>query len=166
MRKLLVVILTMFFSSSFGFNDKEGMKVRVTKVIDGNTIEILTDDDEVYQIMFKDVDSPEIGQNFGEEAKRFTEKLLLKKKVTVEMKGKDMWGNRLAGVTLNNGKNIEQLLIEEGLAWYNSMKSNNQKLAEVELKTKETKKGLWSESEPTPPWIFRRQQSMATAKSR
>ena len=166
MRKLLVLIFVFVLGSNYGFSDKDQPNATVVKVIDGNTVEILTVDNEVYRVMFKEVDSPELGQEFGEEAKLFTEKMLLKKKVIVEMKGKDMWGNRLAGITLKNGKNIEIELLEAGYAWHNTLKSKDENLAELEKTTKEKKVGLWNDENPTAPWIFRRQQTMAKAKSR
>lgn len=149
----------------YGFNDKQGVAVKVINVIDGNTVEILTDENEVLKISFKEVDSPEIGQEYGKQAKEFTEALLLKKKVFVEMKGKDMWGNRLASITLKNGKKIEEELLKAGMAWHNTLKSTDASLAELEAITKEKKVGLWENTDPVEPWIYRRQQSMLTAKT-
>ncbi|MDH5476109.1 MAG: thermonuclease family protein [Cyclobacteriaceae bacterium] len=138
----------------------------MTKVIDGNTLEILTESNETFEVMFKDVDSPELGQLFGDEAKEFTKKLLLKKKVTVEMKGKDMWGNRLAGITLKNGNNAEVELLKAGYAWHNILKSTNNELPVIEQNSKEKRIGLWASDNPTAPWVYRRKQSMSIAKSR
>ena len=137
---------------------------KVVNVIDGNTIEIMTEDKEILKIIFNDVDSPELGQEFGMEAKLFTEDLLLKKKVQVVMKGKDRWGNRLAIVTMNNGMNPERELVEAGLAWHN-IKSTNQAMKSLQAQSKEQMRGLWASPEPTPPWVWRRQQTMLTAKS-
>lgn len=152
---------------SYSFNNVEKVVfAKVIRVIDGNTIEILTEDKEVYQVILKDVDSPELGQEFGNEAKKFTENLLLKKKVTVEMKGKDMWGNRLVGITLKNGKSVEVELLQAGLAWQNKLKSKNAELTTMEQNSKENKLGLWASDNPIAPWIYRRQQTMVVAKSR
>jgi len=156
---------TICFGSSYGFSDKQGLAAKVINVIDGNTVEILTEENEVYKIILKEVDSPEIGQDYGDKAKEFKEGLLLKKKVFVEMKGKDMWGNRLASITLKNGKSIEEELLKAGMAWHNTLKSSDTSLAELETLTKDKKVGLWENTDPIAPWVFRRQQSMMTAKS-
>ena len=167
MKKLLIAIAALVFTSSFGFNEKnKEATATVVKVIDGNTVEIKTSEDEFLLVVLKEVDSPELGQLFGDEAKQFTEKMLLNKKVFVEMKGKDMWGNRLVGITLKNGKDVEVELLEAGFAWHNTLKSSNEQLAAIEKYSKEKKIGLWSEENPTAPWIYRRQQTMTTAKSR
>src|SRR5262249_10330735 len=75
---------------------------KVTSVIDGNTIELLANDNESYKIMLYGIDSPELGQEFGEKAKVFLEQMILDKNVNVEVQGKDRWGNRL-GIILIEG---------------------------------------------------------------
>lgn len=139
---------------------------KVVKVIDGNTLEILTADNEIYRVMLKAIDCPEIEQSFGEEAKKLTKKILLKKKVTVIVSGKDRWGNRLVSITLGNGKDINQELLKKGFAWHNTRLSSDKMLKQLESKAKSEKIGLWGNENPTPPWIFRRQQTMKVAKSR
>ena len=136
------------FTASYAVSDAEQIATKVINVIDGNTVEILTEDQETYKIMLSAADSPELGQLYGEEAKAFTEKLLLKKKVVVVMNGKDMWGNRLATITLKNGKRLDTELIKAGYAWHKSLKYKDEMLAELERLTKEEEK-LDEESDQT-----------------
>ncbi len=79
---------------------------------------------------------------------------------------KDRWGNRLVEVKLNNGKEINKELLKKGYAWHNTKLSSNNTLKSLESKAKAQKLGLWENESPTPPWIFRRQQTMKVAKSR
>ncbi|MEQ8925564.1 MAG: thermonuclease family protein [Fulvivirga sp.] len=137
---------------------------KVVNVIDGNTFEIENEDGEVIQFMLSEVDCPEFGQTLSDEAKAFTEDLILKKKVQVELKGKDWLGNRLAIITLRNGTVLHEELLKEGLGWADRKASTASSTLESRAKAK--KMGLWNESEPTPPWIYRRQQTMMEAKSR
>lgn len=164
MRKNLVVLMMLIMNSSVALPQEWSAKV--IKVIDGNTLEILTSDNETYKVMLKAVDCPEIEQSFGVEAKKLTEKILLKKKVTVIVSGKDRWGNRLVSITLGNGKDINQELLKRGYAWHNTRLSSDNTLKQLESKAKSDKVGLWVNEDPTPPWIFRRQQTMNVAKSR
>ncbi|MDH5367244.1 MAG: thermonuclease family protein [Cyclobacteriaceae bacterium] len=167
MKKCLTIAFMIIYTISYSFNSvNKDTIAKVIRVIDGNTIEIFTEDGEVLQVLFKDVDSPELGQEFGNKAKEFTENLLLNKKVIVEMKGKDMWGNRLVGVTLKNGKSAEVELLAAGLAWHNKIKSESIEFSEIEIKSKKNKLGLWVNDNPVEPWVFRRQQTMTVAKSR
>ena len=163
MRRNIVVMMMLVMSSAMALPQEWSAKV--VKVIDGNTLEILTADNETYKVLLKEIDCPEIEQSFGEEAKKLTEKILLKKKVTVVVNGKDRWGTRLVSITMGNGKDINQELLKKGYAWHNASLSSNNDLKALESNAKENKIGLWENEDPTPPWVFRRQQTMNTPKT-
>ena len=136
---------------------------KVITVIDGNTLEVFTSENETYKILLFGIDSPELGQEFGEKAKLHLEKLILNKSVNIEIQGKDRLGNRF-GIIKNEGLDPRKELLQEGLAWT----SEKQPLPELEIikeKAREKGKGLWKEQDPTPPWAYRRQQTMAQFKS-
>ena len=136
---------------------------KVITVIDGNTLEVFTSENETYKILLFGIDSPELGQEFGEKAKLHLEKLILNKSVNIEIQGKDRLGNRF-GIIKNEDLDPRKELLQEGLAWT----SEKQPLPELEVikeKAREKGKGLWKEQDPTPPWAYRRQQTMAQFKS-
>lgn len=136
---------------------------KVVTVIDGNTLEVFTPENETYKILLFGIDCPELGQEYGEKAKRYLEKLILNKEVSVEIQGKDRWGNRL-GIILIEGVDPREGLLQEGLAW-TSEKNPIEAFELMKEKSKEKGKGLWKEENPTPPWIFRRQQTMLQLKT-
>ena len=137
---------------------------KVVSVIDGNTLEVVGEDNETYKILLHGIDCPELEQEYGAKAKKLLEKLVLEKEVHVKIQGKDRWGNRL-GVILVNGKADPRFeLLKEGLAW-TSEKNPIEELEVLKEKARETSTGLWKEENPTPPWIFRRQQTMTQLKS-
>jgi micrococcal nuclease len=142
----------------------EEVEAKVLAVVDGNTLQVKSADGEVYTIMLHGVDCPELEQEFGIEARVFLEKLVLKKNVKVVFEGKDRWGNRLAVVWLKGVVDLRVELLKAGLAWT----AERNPLAELENVRKESQergKGIWASDQPTPPWIFRRQQTLLQAKS-
>lgn len=161
MRGLLIIGSCLWFS----FLQAQEFSAKVVSVIDGNTFEIIDTDKEKVKIMLSMVDAPELGQPFAEEAKAFSGKLLLKKKVTVEYKGKDFFGNKLAKITLKNGEEVHKLLLSEGLAMVMERKKDAELLA-LQEKAKSGKVGLWIAEEIVTPWVYRRKQTMMQAKSR
>ncbi len=161
MKSVVFAILGLFLSSVV--LAKEMISGKVVTVIDGNTLEVYTSENETYKIFLFGIDSPELGQEYGEKAKRFLEKLILDKSVSVEIQGKDRLGNRL-GVLLIEGKDPREQLLEEGLAW-TAERQPIQEFEEIKEKARQKNKGLWKEQEPTPPWTFRRQQTMTQFKS-
>ena len=137
---------------------------RVTAVIDGATVEVAGNDKQVYKIRLTGIDSPELTQEYGSEAREFLEKLALEKDVQVKITGKDRWG-RYLGEMMIDGKTDPRIeLLKRGLAW-TSEKSPLPALEEYRVKAQQKGKGLWKQNDPTPPWIYRRQQSMLQPKS-
>lgn len=157
---LIVVSITVSQAQTYD-QDFQG---KVVNVIDGNTFEVENENGDVIKLMLSEVDCPEIGQAMGDEAKAFTNDLILKKKVSIELKGKDWLGNKLAILTLRSGKVLHEELIKSGLAWASKKASSS--VTTLEASAKNEKLGLWSENEPTPPWVYRRQQTMLESKSR
>jgi micrococcal nuclease len=142
---------------------KEMIAGKVVTVIDGNTLEIYANDNETYKILLYGIDSPELSQEYGEKAKKSLEKLILDKSVSIEIQGKDRWGNRL-GIVLVDGEDPREKLLEEGLAW-TAERNPVEQFELIRVKAQEKGKGLWKETDPTPPWTYRRQQTMTQFKT-
>lgn len=137
----------------------------VVTVLDGNTLEIRSDDNQKIKVFLYGIDCPELGQAFGDKAKIYLEKILLNQQVTVEFVTKDRIGNQYALVTTDMGDDPRVDLLREGLAWT----IEGTKISELEPYrsfAQQKKKGLWTDGKPTPPWIFRREQSMLKPKGR
>ncbi len=160
--KYYLIVLAICFSKfvCYGEGDIHGI---VSKVIDGNTIEV-TSGNETYKVLLHGIDSPEPGQHYAEQAKKMLEHLLLKKDVTIVMYGKDRFGNRVGEIRIDGAADPRKKLVEEGLAW-TSEREPIQELESLREQARVQGKGLWREENPTPPWIYRRQQSMMVEKS-
>lgn len=141
----------------------EELKGKVIAVLDGNTLEILADDNYTYKIMLYGIDCPELEQNFGEAARQLAEKIFMNKEVSVTLMGKDRWGTRL-GIIWVKGNDPRKQMLSEGLAW-TAERNPEADLEQVKEQAREKRLGLWSEEEPVAPWVFRRQQTMLVPKS-
>jgi micrococcal nuclease len=137
---------------------------KVITVIDGNTVEILSDDTQTYKVILAGIDCPELTQSCGESAKKHLEKAALNKTVTVNFQGKDRKGNYLAVILVKGDTDLRIDLLKEGLAW-TSEKNPDPDLENHRTRAQEKRKGLWKEDNPIPPWTHRREQSMLEAKS-
>lgn len=156
-----VVFVLLHSTIAFGANEIVG---KVVSVIDGNTFQLETEENELYEIMLYGIDCPEPGQSFYEEAKAQLEKLILKKTLTVIIQGKNRYGIRLGFFLIKNKIDPRNILLENGLAW--TTESNGIKnLEELRIKAMTSKLGIWTENEPVPPWMYRRTQSMLQPKS-
>ncbi len=157
MKEILTFVLIILAVSAYPV-DFEG---KIIEVVDGNTVVIETEEKEVVKLWLDEVDAPELVQNYGTEAKAYLVKVALNRKVKVQLKGKDRWGNQFAVITLRGEKCLSTEMLKAGMVWNNGSEEKKQ-LQEQAMKEG---KGLWKESEPTPPWIFRRERTMKEAKS-
>ena len=85
-----------------------------TKVVDGDTIYL----DNGKKVRFVGVNTPERGVNGYVTSKNFVQKLCLNKKVGLDVddrKHSDKYGRTLA-VVIVDGKNVNEMLLKEGLA--------------------------------------------------
>jgi micrococcal nuclease len=158
---MILMIVATAFSNAMAMEEVKG---KVVLVIDGNTLEVVDANKESHKIMLAGIDSPELQQEFGEKAKTLLEKLTLKKNVVVTFVGKDRWGNYLAEVLIEGKVDPRVELLKEGLAW-TAERNPIPSLEEYRTKAQENGKGLWQQGDPTPPWTFRRQQTMLQPKS-
>lgn len=157
-----LVLLSFSYSNAQNYSNLEG---KVVKVVDGNTFELKTAEDEIFLIKLWGTDSPELAQPFGEDARDFLTKMILKKKIVADIKGKDRKGLRLALVILKGDKSVNEEMIERGLAWAEKRYARNA-FSSLQEEAQSERIGLWQHTNPIDPMIFRRQQSMSTAKSR
>ena len=129
---------------------------RVVSVIDGDDIVVrhngLNEDVRLYGI-----DCPEEGQAYGRRAKEFTTKLAYHKTVKVQTYGPDAFGRTIANVILPDGRLLNYELIKAGLAWwFRRYAPENEELAKLEKEARTSKKELWKDPNPIPPWVFRK----------
>lgn len=154
----LLLLFLSVMNSTFGAEKITG---KVVAVLDGNTFEMLAEDNDIYRILLYGIDCPESGQPFAEEAKKELEKLILKQKITVDIQGKNRLGVRMGVVVSRDDP--RELLLRNGLAW-TSENNPQSDLERLRLEAEAKKTGIWAETNPVPPWIFRREQSMLQPK--
>ncbi|HNR29634.1 MAG TPA: thermonuclease family protein [Candidatus Hydrogenedentes bacterium] len=107
------------------------------------------------------VDCPETGQPFAGQAREFTAELALNKDVTVRALTEDNHGKTVGWVVLPENRNLNYALVEAGLTWWDlEHAKNDRELKRINAEAIETKKGLWADEAPLPPWDFRASEGM------
>ena len=123
-------------------------------VVDGDTVKI-RQDGRLYKLRLSEVDAPELSQPGGNTAQRAVIQLCINQPIKFEIVGTDRYQRQL-GYLQCNQTNINQYLVENGLAWHYKQYSHSQYLAQAELNAQQNRLGLWQESDPIPPWVWRR----------
>lgn len=134
--------------------DRE-FSARVVGIQDGDTITVLRGAQQV-RIRLYGIDCPERGQPFYRRAREFTASQVFGKTVTVEVIEQDRYGRLVARVYTPEGVELNKELVRAGLAWwYQRYAPHEIELARLEEEARASRRGLWSESSPVPPWEWR-----------
>jgi len=132
----------------------------VIGVADGDTLTVLDADKVQHKIRLAGIDAPEKMQAFGNRSKESLSDLVFEKTVNVETNKRDRY-RREIGKVLVNGRDVNLVQVERGMAWFyrkyqREQSPNDRKLYEAaEDAAKDGKKGLWRDTDPVPPWEFR-----------
>jgi len=139
---------------SFGYLFSESITGRVVNVHDGDTVKVLINNKQVKIRLFA-IDAPEVSQDFGTKSREELKSLVYKKDVTVETKGIDQYGRTL-GVIYLDDKDINLEMLKRGFVCVYKIHRKAGEYMNAEKEAKKSKLGLWIDSDPTPPWEFRK----------
>ncbi len=162
------LLLLLWFCSSLQAATFSGT---VIKINDGDTLTILSAK-QSYKIRLLAIDAPEHDQAFGATSKQHLADLILGKSVTVTWQQRDSY-QRIVGqvfITDPNCKthtcsntvdvNLQQVLT--GSAWWYRHYASAQtrkdaaRYQQAEDQARHLRIGLWSQSQPIAPWLWRR----------
>jgi endonuclease YncB( thermonuclease family) len=144
---LSILLLPLFFQPL--------LKGRVVGIADGDTFTLLTPEHVQYKIRLHGIDAPEKGQDFGNRSKQALGNLIAGKDVEVQDRGKDRYG-RTIGMVFLKGKNINEEMLRQGMAWHFLKYDKNPRWSELEGATREAHVGLWSQPGAVAPWDWRK----------
>ena len=156
MRLFWLAVLLIFLLPDPSF--AEFISGKVISIADGDTITILDSSKRQHKIRLYGIDCPEKGQPFGKASTQYTAKYTFKKIVKVKSYETDRYG-RTVGVVFVDGFNVNQNLIENGLAWqYRKYckESFCDDWIKLEKQSKHSGLGLWADSDPIAPWRWRK----------
>jgi len=117
-----------------------------------------------HKIRLSGIDAPEKKQPFGNRSKESLSDLAFDKTADGETSKRDRYGRQI-GKVLVNGRDVNLVQVERGMAWFyrqyqREQSPNDRRLYEAaEEAARAGKRGLWRDADPVPPWEFRRNKS-------
>ena len=127
---------------------------RVVVVADGDTLEVMRDGRAV-RVRLAGIDAPETGQPWSRRARARLAELVFHRDVTVHVRDVDRYGRDVVDVMTSDGRRVNDVLVAEGLAWFYEAHSNDGELERLEIEARAGRRGVWSDRNPTPPWVWR-----------
>ena len=147
MKSIIAIGLLLFASIC----QASSYRATVTEVVDGDTIKVKMLGKE-QAIELAHIDCPELSQSYGSQAAEYVRDKIANKEVGIETKGTNVSRETLAEVVLlQGGKNLNYLLVKEGLAWP-AKKNKSKPIAKLAAQAQAAKSGLWQQANPIPPW--------------
>ena len=168
---LPLLLLLLFSPCSHAKEPKRVIEGVVTKVSDGDTIQVRDRFGTKVKVRLYGIDAPETekrnrktgriskqGQPFGEEALESLTAKVYRRPVKIEVIDTDHY-KRAVSIVWQGNRNVNTALVNEGLAWaYRDYldRPYASEYLQAEESARKGKRGLWQQPNPQPPWDFRR----------
>jgi len=130
-------------------------QAEVVRILDGDTVEVLTASRNTKRVRLANIDAPERRQAFGEKSRQALAAMAFRQTVTVVDQGGDRYG-RVIGVLMKDGRDLNAEMVKQGMAWVYTRYNNNPALPALERQARAARVGLWADHAPVAPWEFRR----------
>ena len=154
MKKLFLLLFLISFTSL-----AQTFYGKVISIKDGDTVVVLDSTNQNTTLRLAEIDCPEKGQPFGNRAKQFTSSQIFQHKIKYTVTDIDRYGRAIAMIYYgDDNKYLSAELVRNGMAWHYKRYSKSKELADLEIKAREEKIGLWSDPNPIPPSEWRRKK--------
>lgn len=128
---------------------------KVIHISDGDTYDLLTEDNITHRVRMLGIDAPEKGQDFHRKATDYLKSLLYNQTVTIQFDNTDRYGRLLAFTYLSDGREASHEMIRAGYAWHYRQYNQDDDLEQLEQEARQNKIGLWADPNPIEPWVER-----------
>ncbi len=162
------------FFAAISFNSFAALNGKVISIHDGDTLTLLTEQNQQVKVRLAEIDTPESAQPFGSKSRQMLADMVFSKQISVDVTDTDRYGRKVGKIYLGDTW-VNREMVKQGGAWVYRQYSHSPELLADEANAKSNKLGLWSlpESERMPPWEWRKNgkkaaffgQSTPTVKS-
>lgn len=134
---------------------------RVVRVSDGDTVKLLTADQQQVSIRISGIDAPESRQAFGQASKENLLALTAQAEVVARCSKVDQYDRSICRVEVA-GVDVGLRQLQAGLAWHYKQYQREQPEAErqhyatAEVDACGARRGLWGDPAPIAPWDWRK----------
>ncbi len=127
---------------------------KVVKIADGDTLTILDGSSEQHRIRLAGIDAPEKGQPFGTKAREALAGKVFGQPVRIEVIDVDRYHREVGRIYLGE-RFVNMEMVRDGFAWRYPQYDRPGEFTAAEADARATRRGLWVDPSPTPPWEWR-----------
>lgn len=137
---------------------------RVDKISDGDTVTVTRlSDGTTHRVRIAYIDAPEVahgrtrpGQPYGVTATEALTAILGDASIDVRPTGATSY-DRIVGLLYVGDQDAAARMVRSGYAWRSPKYDTAHRYSDAQAKARAEQRGLWRQSDPTPPWAWRRQ---------
>lgn len=137
---------------------------RLVRAADGDSFELRDEKNRTVRVRLYGIDAPESSQRFGKQSREHLIKLIKGRPLRLKTMYLDNYKRAVSIVYLINGNDIDELSVNQrqvqaGMAWvydYFCTSDICRTWKVEEAMARKEKLGLWKDTDPTPPWQWRR----------
>lgn len=149
----IVVAYIGFLQATPGFREETGI---VVSVLDGDTYDLKTSDNQRLRIRMEGIDAPERGMPYYKASRDYLSQMCAGKKVRARWLKKDRNGRLLAWTYLPDGRELSRDMLRTGWAWHFTKYNSDPSLAALQTAARQRRTGLWADPRPVAPWDYRK----------
>lgn len=155
-----IVLLGLWLALIAAGSQAESLSGRIVGVIDGDTVDLLTESKQLVRVRLAGIDAPERGQPFGSAAKKVLSDLVFSKPALLDGDKKDRYGRLVAKVVVG-GQDANLQLVRLGYAWHykryeaEQIPEDRRLYEAAQGAAMHRRAGLWKDPAPVAPWDFR-----------
>jgi len=125
----------------------------VVAIADGDTLTARCGEETV-KVRLAEIDAPEKSQPWGQRSKQALSGLCFDQAAELRPVATDRYHRTVARVVCN-GFDANAELVRGGMAWAYTRYLTDPGIRAAETQARADRIGLWSETDPTPPWVWR-----------
>lgn len=129
-------------------------------VADGDSFTLRAADGRIWQVRIAAIDAPERRQPWSDVSRQRLRQRLQGREVRVRAEKFDPYG-RVVGTVLVGDEDVGLAQVSDGVAWHFRRYEREQepaarvRYARAEASARQSRRGLWRDPDPLPPWVFR-----------
>ncbi|CAK0774631.1 Uncharacterized endonuclease [Gammaproteobacteria bacterium] len=155
-RYIFLLLLFTLPATVMGAGTASAYTAQVRQVIDGDTVELQSSWRQV-RVRLAEIDAPEHDQPYGMAAREALVALVGGRMVRIVPIDRDRYGRVVARLYVGS-LDVNAALVRRGYAWVYRQYAHDPALFAAEQEARSTRRGLWAQGKPMPPWEWRAQE--------
>jgi micrococcal nuclease len=154
-RNFVGIVSVLLVLATGGASARSVAAYRVVGVSDGDTLTVLGSSHRPIKCRLYGIDAPEKKQAYGQASKLSLSQLSYGRTAAIDIVSRDRYGRAVCKIAVD-GVDVNKEQIARGMAWMYRRYASDRSYSDAEGRAQARRVGIWRDTQPVPPWDFRR----------